>query len=242
MRQFSTNFSTKNTQSQAYQTVVVVDSGVGMVALLDKLQALPVHLMYLNIYGATTNSDANQFVSSHIQQLDDTRPFALVVPSKCPNLRAISASFDRCSVVKVTPPLYQAMQYSTTRVALLSSTNARCDDCKTIDATHLAKLITNLAPQRQIRQQIEHCLSMADGCDAVVFDDCIFSTQKHNFWMLAPNVKFFDCTDSVASIFYKNKKLRQNKQTPQLTTHFCDKTGKTEQIFDKIFQKIYKPY
>lgn len=242
MKHIYNNLNAKNNQNLAPSGVVIVDNSLGGAALYAKLCALPIGIVYLNVMGASSAKEANSFVKSQLFAVGDLSGFVAVLPAQCPNSRMVTSTFPQLSSICVQPPLYQARQYSATRVAVLSATNSRYQDATTVDGRQLVQMIADCAPQRQIRTQMEKDLQAAAGCDAVAFDDCIFGTQKHNFWSVAPNVKFFDCTDSVASIFYKNKKLRQKSDCSSFSAQFCDKSGKIEKNFNKILQKIYKPY
>lgn len=242
MKQFYNQFSHKSKQNSSIKGVVIVDNSFGGVALFAKLRALPIKLVYLNVCNALGNLEANTFVKSAIDRLGEQSQFCVVLPTRCANFTMLTSAVSPATLICAQPPIFQARQYSATQAAVLSSTNVSYDGCVTVDGSKLASMIACCATEREIRAEMERCLQWAEGCDAVAFDDCVFSTQKHNFWSVAPNVKFFDCTDSVASMFFKSKKLRQSGALPSEQVDFCDKSGKTEKIFDKILQKIYKPY
>ena len=241
MKQLKTNQSKKNQSNFVPKGVIVVDGGVGGATLLHKLRLLPLHVVYLNVANATTSLDANNFVIHQVKQLQCLNHYVMLLPSFTPNVAKLKQSVDVAQVVCAEPPLYQARQYSTMQVAVISATNRSYDGCQTINGSCLANLINGGAPEREIRAQIESDFANVI-CDTVAFDDCVFSTQRNNFWSVCPNVKFFDCADSLTSSFFKNKKLRQNNDLQTQTIMFCDNTGKTEQIFNKILQKIYKSY
>ncbi|MBR2974449.1 MAG: hypothetical protein IKC47_01745, partial [Clostridia bacterium] len=205
--QFS-NFGHKSNDNFVPTGAVVVDDGVGGAVLLYKMRSLPLAVSYLNVCSCPSQQ-ADVFVAEGLSQMDLTGKVVVLASPTC-NAALIKRACPSVRVVACQPPIVQAMQYSTKQVAVLSSCGRRYDGCLSIDASSLANLLGSHFTQRQALAQIDQTLRAADGCDAVVLDDCIFSTQLSNFYAACPNVKFFDCADSLVSIFYKCKKLRKS--------------------------------
>lgn len=240
------------------KNIVIIDSGMGGVAVLSRLMKSVVANYYYYAdtahmpFGNRDKATLCYYAESIILQLQQNIDIDIVVFA-CNTLTVACIKYMRHIFADIVffgcePPLSQVLQYTTSSGVLVATpfvinNTPMLPSLQKVAMPNLASMVEDNINHRQIASYIEPLLAPCDRFDSIVLGCTHYSHIRNVFAQLYPSVKIFDSVDPlVARIKKNNKKSRDFAYESTVKWYFSSDSCVNQEKYQKLLQQNCKFY